>query len=61
MRKVDEKLEEMIITVLGTGFLLRLLCGRALEERNRSVPAFTAGGGDSPLLLLTHYYKGLSL
>lgn len=43
-----------MLTVLGIGFLERLLCDGILDERNRSVPEFTVGG-ESPLLLLIIY------
>lgn len=41
----------IILTVLGIGFLERLLCDGTLEERSKSVPELIVGG-DSPLLLL---------
>lgn len=52
------KEKEIILTVLGRGFLVRLLCGIkcVLGERSKSGPELTAGG-DSPLLLLTHKKK----
>lgn len=49
-------IHQLILTVLGIGFLERLLCNGILDERNKSVPEFTVGG-DSPLLLLYYILK----
>mgnify|MGYP004582335859 CR=1 FL=1 len=53
-------IHQLILTVLGIGFLERLLCNGILDERNKSVPEFTVGG-DSPLLLLYLHIKKLTL